>query len=155
VNESQERHSRVGCTSLIVSGRRLTPLLRTRRGSRRSSPSCAKRGSGAHADRVRGLIAILWRAGLRISEALALTESDLDSNSGSVLVRCGKGGKCRHVGMDNWGWEHLNTWIQSRVYLPVGPLFCILDGPTRGRGWSATGARAELQAELCRVGLGS
>jgi site-specific recombinase XerD len=44
-------------------------------------------GPGPYADRVRGLIAILWRAGLRISEALALTESDLDPKTGSVLVR--------------------------------------------------------------------
>jgi integrase len=28
--------------------------------------------------RLRGLIVVLWRAGLRINEALALTESDLD-----------------------------------------------------------------------------
>jgi integrase len=50
-------------------------------------------GPRLYADRVRGLIAILWRAGLRISEALALTESDLDAKTGSVLVRAGKGGK--------------------------------------------------------------
>ncbi len=48
-------------------------------------------GTRPYADRTRGLIAILWRAGLRISEALALTESDLDPKSGSVLVRAGKG----------------------------------------------------------------
>jgi hypothetical protein len=42
-------------------------------------------GPGPYADRTRGLIAILWRAGLRISEALALTESDLDPKTGSVL----------------------------------------------------------------------
>ena len=41
-------------------------------------------GPGPYADRTRGLIAILWRAGLRISEALALTESDLDPKTGSV-----------------------------------------------------------------------
>lgn len=52
-------------------------------------------GTGPYADRTRGLIAILWRAGLRISEALALTESDLDPKNGSVLVRAGKGGKRR------------------------------------------------------------
>ena len=52
-------------------------------------------GLGPYADRLRGLIAILWRAGLRISEALALTESDLDPKIGSVLVRAGKGGLCR------------------------------------------------------------
>ncbi|MHB8659781.1 MAG: site-specific integrase [Solirubrobacteraceae bacterium] len=46
-------------------------------------------GLGRYADRTRALIAILWRAGLRISEALALTESDLDPKTGSVLVREG------------------------------------------------------------------
>ena len=60
-------------------------------------------GNGAYADRVRALIAILWRAGLRISEALALSESDLDPKTGSVLVRVGKGGMRRMVGMDDWG----------------------------------------------------
>jgi hypothetical protein len=28
---------------------------------------------------------------------------------------------------------------------PPGPLFCVIDGPTRGRAWSATAARAELR----------
>jgi integrase len=46
-------------------------------------------GPGRYADRTRALIAILWRAGLRISEALALTETDLDQETGSVLVRVG------------------------------------------------------------------
>jgi integrase len=50
-------------------------------------------GPGPYADRTRGLIAILWRAGLRISEALALIETDLDAKTGSVLVRQGKGGR--------------------------------------------------------------
>ena len=40
-------------------------------------------GEGAHGDRVRGLIVVLWRAGLRIQEALALTESDLDERRGA------------------------------------------------------------------------
>jgi site-specific recombinase XerC len=66
-------------------------------------------GPGPYADRIRGLIAILWRAGLRISEALALTESDLDPKTGSVLVRAGKGGKRRIVGMDDWAWEHARS----------------------------------------------
>src|SRR5438105_10929763 len=100
-------------------------------------------GPGAYADRLRGLIAILWRAGLRISEALALTESDLDPKTGSVLVRAGKGGKRRMVGMDDWPWKHVSR--EHRIQLPIGPLFCILAGPTRGRGWSATASRAELR----------
>lgn len=48
---------------------------------------------GLHGDRARGLIAVLWRAGLRIQEALDLNELDLDRRRGSVLVRCGKGGR--------------------------------------------------------------
>jgi integrase len=57
-----------------------------------------------------GLIAILWRAGLRISEALALGECDLDAETVSVLVRAGKGGKRRIVGMDDWG----SRWTEHR-----------------------------------------
>ena len=40
--------------------------------------------------RLRGVIIVLWRAGLRISEALALTESDLDPGRGVVLVLMGR-----------------------------------------------------------------
>jgi site-specific recombinase XerD len=39
------------------------------------------------------VIVVLWRAGLRISEALAVTETDLDADRGALLVRRGKGGK--------------------------------------------------------------
>jgi len=55
--------------------------------------------------RVRGLIVVLWRAGLRVSEALALTEGDLEPGRGAMLVRHGKGGRRREVGMDDWGWH--------------------------------------------------
>ena len=39
-------------------------------------------GPGRHGDRVRGLIVVLWRAGLRIGEALELSEADLDEGRG-------------------------------------------------------------------------
>ncbi|MHB8695789.1 MAG: hypothetical protein ACYDHH_31615 [Solirubrobacteraceae bacterium] len=42
---------------------------------------------------------MLWRAGLRIQEALALTEPDLDAQRGSVLIRHGKNDKRREVGI--------------------------------------------------------
>jgi Phage integrase family len=59
-------------------------------------------GQGPHGARTRGLIVVLWRAGLRISEALELAERDLDPARGAILVRSGKGGKRREVGMDDW-----------------------------------------------------
>jgi integrase len=43
-------------------------------------------GDDTHGRRVRGLIVILWRAGLRIQEALSLAEADLDHRRGALLV---------------------------------------------------------------------
>jgi integrase len=90
-------------------------------------------GDRAHGRRLRGLIAILWRSGLRIQEALALTEGDLDHCRGSLLVRRGKGGRRREVGMDAWGWEHLDPWLEMRRELPIGPLLCVINGTTLGK----------------------
>src|SRR5215211_4491529 len=42
-----------------------------------------------HGFRLRALIVVLWRGGLRIQEALALGERDLDQRRGSLLVRSG------------------------------------------------------------------
>jgi integrase len=44
-------------------------------------------GDRADGHRLRALILLLWRAGLRISAALALQESDLDHTRGAILVR--------------------------------------------------------------------
>ena len=102
---------------------------------------------------MRGLIVVLWRAGLRISEALALTESDLDSARGAILVRRGKGGKRREVGMDRWAWEQLAPWLSIRASLPVGAAFCVLRGPTRGRLCSAAAIRVQLRNAAVKAGV--
>jgi site-specific recombinase XerD len=110
-------------------------------------------GEGHYGLRMRGLIVVLWRAGLRISEALALSETDLEPGRGCVIVRAGKGGKRREVGMDEWAWGQLRRWQEHRLHLPVGPLFCVIAGPGRGRAWSATAVRAELRALAARAGV--
>lgn len=110
-------------------------------------------GHDRHGLRVRALIAVLWRAGLRISEALALAETDIDAAQGSVLVRHGKGDKRREAGMDQFGFQQLAAWEAHRVLLPPGPLFCVIDGQTRGRRWSATAARHELRALAVAAGV--
>ncbi len=71
-------------------------------------------GDRTHGLRLRGLIVVMWRTGLRISETLALTESDLDADRGAILVRHGKGDKRGEVGMDQWGWELLRAWLAYR-----------------------------------------
>src|ERR687896_477075 len=110
-------------------------------------------GDGLHGDRARGLIVLLWRAGLRIQEALDLTELDLDPRRGSVLVRRGKGGQRREVGMDDWGFEQLEPWLQAREQMPVGPLFCVINGRSCGRPWRASAARATLHRRAAHAGV--
>ena len=108
---------------------------------------------GRHGFRIRAMIVLLWRAGLRVQEALALAEHDLDQCRGSLLVRRGKGGRRREVGMDDWGWELLRRWRTARTELPAGPRFCIIDGRTRGRAWSAAAVRSELRRLAAVAGV--
>ena len=99
------------------------------------------------------MIALLWRGGLRISEALALAETDIDPTRGSVLVRHGKGDKRREAGMDPFGFTQLAAWQAHRVLLPPGPLFCVIDGQTRGRRWAQP--PPGVSYEISRPQLGS
>lgn len=110
-------------------------------------------GHDRHGLRMRALIAVLWRGGLRISEALALNETDVDAQRGSLLIRHGKGDKRREAGMDEFGFEQLGAWLAHRELLPPGPLFCVIDGQTRGRRWAATAARAELRQLALDAGV--
>lgn len=106
---------------------------------------------GAH--RARALIVVLWRAGLRIGEALALNETDLDPQRGSILVRRGKGGKRRTVGMDAWGWEQIRPWLADRLVFPPGAVFCVIRGPSAGRACSAPAIRAQFRRLASQAGV--
>src|SRR4051812_43333144 len=50
--------------------------------------------------RNRALITVLYRTGVRLAEALALFEKDIDLGSGTLAVLQGKGGRRRTVGLD-------------------------------------------------------
>jgi len=106
-----------------------------------------------YGNRLNALIVVLWRAGLRIHEALALTETDLEEQRGSILVRHGKNDRRRQVGMDAWGWTALAPWLTERATLPVGPLFCVISGPTAGHAWSAAAARHQLHHVAAEAGV--
>ena len=47
-------------------------------------------GHARYGNRLNGLIVVLWRAGVRINEALSLTESDLDKRRGSIFGQARK-----------------------------------------------------------------
>jgi site-specific recombinase XerD len=81
--------------------------------------------------RNRALIAVLWRCGLRISEALALELRDVDLDAGTVRVRHGKGDRSRTVGLDEQTTALLARWLDRRQKLSPGAraaIFCTLAG---------------------------
>jgi len=91
--------------------------------------ACSTRWTGV---RNRAMLAVLYRAGLRITEALSLHPKDLDAAAGTVRVLHGKGNRSRTVGMDAGGFEMVASWMTARATLGIepfrGPLLCLRDG---------------------------
>jgi site-specific recombinase XerD len=91
--------------------------------------------------RNRALLAVLFRSGLRVSEALALFPKDLDGAGGSLRVLHGKGDKARTAPLPSDAAEAVDHWLDCRKRLGLTgrrPLFCTLNGepcrrPAAGR----------------------
>ena len=81
--------------------------------------------------RNRALITVLYRGGLRLSEALALKPKDIDPNAGTVTVLHGKGDRRRTVGLDPGAMAILLRWVEKRTQLGINSrsvLFSTLKG---------------------------
>lgn len=87
--------------------------------------ACPKTPTGI---RDKAIIALLYRTGLRISEALALSVDDVRFDKYTINVHHGKGDKSRVVVMDGGIIEHVESWIASRPGSVDGPLFCNMRG---------------------------
>jgi integrase len=113
------------------------------------------RAAGDNSDgaRLRTLSVILWRAGLRISEALDLAETDLDPSRGAVLVRHGKGRAPPRSWHGPMGLESTPAMAEIRGDLPVGTLLCVIHGPTAGRHWEPSAARKQLRPTAAVAGV--
>ena len=107
-------------------------------------------GEDRHGLRARAVIAVLWRGGLRISEALALGETDVDPARGSVLIRHGKGDRRREVGMDDWGFEHLNRWLEHRGSYRSGRCSASSTARHAAGAWPATAVRGSYATSPLR-----
>lgn len=108
----------------------------------------APRAACPAARRNRALIVVLWRSGLRISEALALHPHHVDLEQGAIRILHGKGDQARTVGLDRGGAMFVHEWLLERQELrlsPALPLFCVIEGPTRGQAVHAAYMRQLLK----------
>ena len=78
--------------------------------------------------RDRALITVMYRSGLRVSEALSLQPKDVDLRNGTIAVLHGKGDRRRTVGIDPGAAPTIQRWTDvrtNRLTPPPGvPLFC-------------------------------
>jgi len=80
--------------------------------------------------RNRALLMLLYRSGLRITEALDLQPSDINLKAHSIRVLHGKGDVATTRGFHPSASDALARWMDTRKKLGVkgGPLFCTLEG---------------------------
>jgi site-specific recombinase XerD len=110
--------------------------------------------------RNRALITVMYRAGLRASEALALRAADVNPERGTLRVLHGKGDAARTVGLDDGGMALVQRWMDRRAELGHrhGPLFCTLAGAPLSDSYVRTmlrriGAKAGLEKRVHPHGL--
>lgn len=102
--------------------------------------------------RNRALITVLYRSGLRHSEALDLMPKDVDLEAGSITVLHGKGDRRRMVGIDAGATPLIQPWIERRASLAFAhsePLFCTLKGTRMGNSY----LRSALPQYAKRAGI--
>lgn len=106
--------------------------------------------------RNRALTVVLWRAGLRIHEALLLIPSDLNFDRCMVTVRRGKGGKRGLCGIDRKALEEVGEWIVERArrgFTDAQPLFPVVEGQTRGGPLNQAYVRTVLHRATREAGI--
>lgn len=64
----------------------------------------------------------MYRAGLRVSEALSLKTKDIDGCT--IRVNLGKGSKSRTCQIDAHGCEYLKRWMKIQATLGTDLIFC-------------------------------
>jgi hypothetical protein len=56
--------------------------------------------------------------------------------------------------MDDWRFDRLRPWLDRRLAMPVGTLFCVIEGQTRGRPWTPAAARNHLRRIATKAACG-
>jgi len=135
-------------------GKKLPAEPLTEREAARLIKACSRRApSGV---RNAALLAVLWRAGLRCSEALDLAPRDVDLEAGTIRVREGKNRKARLVGIDPMAAAVLDRWLERRAELGIdraAPVFCQITSGRLGKPLEGSYTRHLLKRLGRRAGI--
>jgi integrase len=93
-------------------------------------------GRGRAGRRNRALIIVMWRAGLRVSEALALRPKDVDLERGACAI------------VERWTLERRELGVPARA-----PLFCVISRPTLGEPLNSSYVRELLHKLAVKAGI--
>jgi integrase/recombinase XerD len=102
--------------------------------------------------RNRAFLAVLYRTGLRCSEALALEPKDVDFFGSSVRVLHGKGDRSRTVGIDQGALDVVKKWTverERRGFTTSQPLFCT----STGKAMSGSYVREQIKRLGLKAGI--
>lgn len=94
------------------------------------------------------LIVLLYRTGLRISEALSIRPCDVNLERGAIRVLRGKGGRARTVGIDHVAAIEISNWIdehQNFGYSKGDLIFITVSGRVLTQGY--------LRRKLPEIGI--
>ncbi len=103
--------------------------------------------------RLRALLVILYRTGIRIAEALDLYEHDLNDADRAIVIRHGKGDRRRVVLVDEWGWREIQFWMRVREEIPPGAVIPVIRGDTAGGPMNAPDVRRQMTKLRQRAGV--
>ena len=102
--------------------------------------------------RNRAFLAVLYRTGLRCSEALALEPKDVDFFGTSIRVLHGKGDRSRTVGIDQGALDIIKAWVverERRGFTRTQPLFCT----QTGKAMSGSYVREQIKRLGIKAGI--
>jgi integrase len=106
-------------------------------------------GEDRHGWRLRAMIVVLWRIAHPGSARTRRARPQPEARVAARPERQGRPASRSRHGRVGPGAAALMA--HRRAELPVGPLFCIIDGPTRGRPWSGAAVRSELRRHAARA----
>jgi hypothetical protein len=104
--------------------------------------------------RNRAVFVFLWRTGVGVKEMQRVRLMDLDESTATVHIRRTPERREREVYIlgsaadPQWGWKALAPWLETRAEQGIvrgAPLFCVTEGPSRGRAVASSDLRKSVK----------